>query len=65
MVNGVLTSCYASFAHDLAHIAMKPMEWYPEIIQEIFAEDDEISTFIRASKDIGKWILPYGQFLEN
>ena len=29
IVDGVLASCYASFDHDLAHIAMAPMQWIP------------------------------------
>ena len=36
MVNGILASCYASFHHDLAHIAMTPMQWYPKVIEWFF-----------------------------
>ena len=36
MVDGILASCYASFDHDLAHIAMTPIQWFPEIIEGIF-----------------------------
>ena len=28
VVGGILASCYASFDHDLAHLAMVPMQWY-------------------------------------
>ena len=61
MVNDVLASCYASFHHDLSHISMKPVQWFPEIIQWIFGEDDGISSLVRTAKEIGKMVLPKEQ----
>ena len=29
VVDGVLASCYGSFNHDVAHIIMAPMRWFP------------------------------------
>ena len=31
VVDGVLTSCYPSVPHDLAHIVMLPMTWFPRM----------------------------------
>ena len=33
MVDGVLASCYASVNHDLGHIVMTPIRWFPEMVQ--------------------------------
>ena len=57
VVDGVLASCYASFNHDLAHIGMAPIKWFPETIELMFGEDTE-SNFIKAAKEIGRWVLP-------
>ena len=38
MVDGVLASCYASADHDLAHIVMTPIRWFPEMIDWIFEQ---------------------------
>ena len=61
IVEGVLSSCYASFDHDLAHIAMKPIQWFPALIQWIFGEDDGLATYVGTTKLLGKLLLPYGQ----
>ena len=29
IVDGVHASCYGSFNHDLAHMAMVPLRWFP------------------------------------
>ena len=31
VVDGVLASCYAFADHDLAHIGITPMRWFPDI----------------------------------
>ena len=58
MVDGVLASCYSSVNHDLAHIGMKPIQWFPEVIQWIFGEDGEYSAFTRMTNGMGKLMLP-------
>ena len=63
IVDGVQASCYASSDHDLAHIGMKPIQWFPEMVQWIFEEVDGFSPFIRTAKNLGEWILPNAQFL--
>ena len=61
VVDGILASCYASLIHDLSHISFKPMQWFPNIIQQIFGEDDEAPAFMKTAKEIKKWFMPYGQ----
>ena len=58
VVDGVLASCYASFDHDLAHIGMAPIRWFPEVIELMFGEDKESACFLKIAKDIGRWVLP-------
>ena len=45
MVDRILASCYASVNHDLAHIVMTPIQWFPEIVEHIFGIDDRFSAF--------------------
>ena len=40
MVDGVLASCYASFDHDLAHLALTPMQWFPDVLRWVFGEEN-------------------------
>ena len=65
LVDGVVASCYASFDHGLAHIVMKPMQWDSNVLQNIFWEEDRFPIFIWTSKELGKWLLPTGQFLQH
>ena len=58
VVDGVLASCYASFDHDLAHFAMTPIQWFPEIIHWIFGENDGSSGYHDIAKEFGRLILP-------
>ena len=60
MVDGVLASCYASFDHDLAHIAMTPMQWFPKIIECILGEDEGAPNYVDIVKSLGRMILPHG-----
>ena len=62
MVDGILASCYASSVdHNLAHISVAPMLWFPDIIQMILGEDGVTSAFITLNEKLGLWMLPYGQ----
>ena len=58
MVNGVLASCYASFDHDLAHTMITPMQWFPEIIEWMFGDENGSIGFAEVTKQLGRWILP-------
>ena len=59
IVDDILVSCYASFHHDLAHIGMTPIQWFPDVIQWIFGEDGRVLAFVSIIKEMGKWILPH------
>ena len=61
VVDGELASCYPSSDHDLAHIGMTPMRWFPEIIEWIYGGDIGFSIYARMQEDLGLWVLPFGQ----
>ena len=42
IVDGVLASCYASSDHDLVHIIMAPIQWFPGIAVWVFGKDKGI-----------------------
>ena len=65
MVDGVLASCYASFDHELAHIVMAPMQWFPEIIEWIFGKDNGSSDYADIAKYLGRMIPPDGSIFEK
>ena len=60
VVNGVLASCYASFHHDLAHIAMTPIRWFPGIIEWIFGDNNGSPAYVDIVGDLGRLLLPFG-----
>ena len=39
LVDGVLASCYASVDYDLAHLAMKPLLWFPSVMDLLLGEE--------------------------
>ena len=47
MVDGVLASCCPSAHHDLAHMAMAPIRWFPKISEWIFGDENGILGFVR------------------
>ena len=58
VIDGVLASCYGSFDHDLVHISMKPMQWFPEMMDWIFGVDIVSPGYANILLDIGRWALP-------
>ena len=64
LVNGVLASCYASVDHELAHIGMTGMQWFPQIANWIFGKEDTGSQISVSGivKLLGKLIFPDGLF---
>ena len=58
VVGRVLASCYPTVDHDLSHIAMTPMRWFPEITEWIFGDKNGSLAFINIAEDIGRWVLP-------
>ena len=65
MVDGVLASCYASFHHDLAHITMTPIVWFPKIMEGIFGDENGFQGYVQMADDLGHRVLPKKQYYEN
>ena len=63
MVNGILASCYASFHHDLAHIAMIPMKLFPKAVEWFFCVQNGSPDFVDAIKKLGRSMLPAGSLI--
>ena len=61
MVDGVLASCYPSTYHDLAHMSMAPIHWFPELIMWIMSEENGFSGFVKIAEDLGNWVTPNTQ----
>ena len=59
VVEGVLTSCYASAHHDVAHLVMTPMRWFPEIIEWMFGVDQEFQVYVMIANYLGDWVMPF------
>ena len=58
MADGVLASCCASFDQDLSHLAMKPIQWFPGIIEWIFGWSDGIQVYTGIAKSMGRNVMP-------
>ena len=54
VVDGILASCYASADHNLAHLGMTPMRWFPDIVDSIFGNDHG---YLNIAKDLGRLAL--------
>ena len=61
IVDGILASCYPSTDHDLAHIVMAPIQWFPKIIKWIFGEGNGFPTYVNIVEEFGNWMLPEEQ----
>ena len=60
VVDGVLASCYAIVDHDIAQIVMKPIQWYPDVTELVFGDENGVSAYINVLKIIDRWLLPQG-----
>ena len=60
LVDDVLTSCYASTHHDLAHIGMTPIRQFPSIMEWIFGKDDGSLIYVKLLEEFGKFVAPFG-----
>ena len=58
IVNGVLASSYGSYIHDLVHVAMTPMQLFPEIMNWIFGEDNGNSVYVKIGQLSGEGAAP-------
>ena len=61
IIDGVLASCYPSGHHDVAHITMAPIRWFPRILDIIFGEDKWVQGYVRIAEDLGGWLLSHQQ----
>ena len=59
VVDGVLASCYGSYNHDIAHIAMTPMRWFPDLLELIFGREIGSPKFVNIAQNFGEWLLPW------
>ena len=64
IVDGVLASCYAFPDHNVAHIGMTPLRWFPQIMELIFGVEDGILGYVNIMDHLGHlWLtnkLRYG-----
>ena len=58
MVDGVLASCYASFNHDIAHFAMKPVQWFQGMLEWIFGWNNGVQVYTSIVKSVGRYVMP-------
>ena len=65
IVDGILASSYASVEHNLSHVGMKPLQWFPKEMQWIFGKEDEQISYITSTNDLGKLILSHRHFWQN
>ena len=61
MVDGILTYCYASINHELAHLVLTPIRWFPKITQWIFGENNGSPGYINIFEHIATWAALHGQ----
>ena len=58
VVDKVLASCYA-YDHDVAHIGMTPLRWFPKIMSWILGEDNGKLGYAQFTEDLGRMISKY------
>ena len=54
VVDQILASCYGSFDHDLAHLMMMPIQWFPDILVFIFGVNNEYTGYVNIAKEFGR-----------
>ena len=54
LVDGVLASCYASFNHDIQHVVMKPLLWFPSIMDLLLGEEKSLSSYVTILEHVGE-----------
>ena len=65
MVDGALASCYGSFDHDLAHISVTPIQWFPQVMEQIFGLDSITPVYVSLAEYLGRGVLPQSQLFNN
>ena len=59
VIDGMLASCYAFSDHNLAHITVTPMLWFPEMIEWIFGMEKVSQGYVSILADLGEFLLPF------
>ena len=59
VVDGVLSSCYASVHHDVAHITMTPLRWFPEFTKGLMGEDGGFAVYAKMAELFEGLIPPF------
>ena len=59
VIDEILASCYAFPDHNLAHLGMTPMRWYPEVIKSIFGVENGSPGYVKVAEVFGDWLLPF------
>ena len=60
IVDGVLASCYPCSHHDLAHISMTPIRWFPQMMKWIFGEENGFLVVVKVAEDL-EYVSTFGQ----
>ena len=59
LVDGILASCYATVNHDLGHIGVAPIRWFPHMIEWIFGDEDGFLIYANIGEYVAKWMQPF------
>ena len=58
VIEGVVSSCYALYNYDVAHIALTPIRLLPRFTEWVFGNDMGGQTFVEIAKYLGNFALP-------
>ena len=64
VVDGVLASCYPTIDHDLAHLSMAPLRWFPQMTNLMFGQDGVWPSYVKIVEKLGG-ILPASHLQSN
>ena len=59
IVDGILASCYPSADHDISHIVLVPIQWFPEMVDWIFGDDSGLQVYIKILEHVGRSMMPH------
>ena len=62
LVDGILASCYASSHHDLGHLALAPLRYFPKLMDLIFGQSNNYPGYVKVLEDFGKMLSPYNGY---
>ena len=58
VVDDILTSCYADFNHNVAHLAMKPMQVISKIMEWLIGNDTGFPVYVKTARQLSKLMMP-------